>query len=235
MTVALELDAVEAGYGPVAAIRCISVKAEPRRITALLGANGAGKTSTMLAISGLLAARSGDIRLDGASVATLRNDERVRRGIVQVPQGRQLFPRMTVRENIEMGAFLRRGPQVAADLERVLSYFPAIASRLAQTAGTLSGGEQQMVAIGRALMARPRVLLLDEPSLGLAPVVVDGVYEIVRRLRDDGLTILLAEQNVKMALAVASNVFVLQNGKVSASGGVAEMATNDFIRKAYLG
>jgi branched-chain amino acid transport system ATP-binding protein len=235
VTARLELRSIEAGYGRASVIRGVSLVAEPKRVTAVLGANGGGKTSTMLTISGLLALRSGDILLGGKSAARMRNDERVRAGIVQIPQGRQLFPQMSVRENVEMGGFQRKGGVLHTDFDRVLGHFPALTSRLSQLAGTLSGGEQQMVAIARALMGAPSILMLDEPSLGLAPVIVESVYEIIRKLRDEGMTILLAEQNVQMALSVSSYVYVLQNGTVVAEGTVEQMSSNDFIQKAYLG
>ncbi|ALG73588.1 hypothetical protein VY88_22470 [Azospirillum thiophilum] len=231
----LSVRGLKAGYGAALAVRDLSFDAGACAVTALLGANGAGKTTTMLAISGLLPVRAGEIRFEGRPAANIGNDRLVRLGIVQVPQGRQVFPQMTVRENLELGAFLRRDGGIAADLDRVFGHFPRLAERAGQAAGTLSGGEQQMLAIGRALMARPKLLLLDEPSLGLAPVVVDAVYAIIRRLAEDGLAILLAEQNVAKALSVASRGFVLENGRVIAAGSSAELGATDFVRKAYLG
>ena len=231
----LSVRGLKAGYGAALAVRDLSFDAGACAVTALLGANGAGKTTTMLAISGLLPVRAGEIRFEDRPATNIGNDRLVRLGIAQVPQGRQVFPQMTVRENLELGAFLRRDGGVAADLDRVFGHFPRLAERAGQAAGTLSGGEQQMLAIGRALMARPKLLLLDEPSLGLAPVVVDAVYAIIRRLAEDGLAILLAEQNVAKALSVASRGFVLENGRVIAAGSSAELGATDFVRKAYLG
>ncbi|CAO3435467.1 ABC transporter ATP-binding protein [Azospirillum doebereinerae] len=231
----LSVRGLKAGYGAALAVRDLSFDAGACAVTALLGANGAGKTTTMLAISGLLPVRAGEIRFEDRPAANIGNDRLVRLGIAQVPQGRQVFPQMTVRENLELGAFLRRDGGVAADLDRVFGHFPRLAERAGQAAGTLSGGEQQMLAIGRALMTRPKLLLLDEPSLGLAPVVVDAVYAIIRRLAEDGLAILLAEQNVAKALSVASRGFVLENGRVIAAGSAAELGATDFVRKAYLG
>jgi branched-chain amino acid transport system ATP-binding protein len=230
----LELAEVDAAYGPVPVVRDISLVAKPRQITALLGANGAGKTSIMLTISGLLALRKGNISLDGRPIGRLRSDQRVALGVLQVPQGRQLFPGMTVRDNVELGSFVRRAKDMKDDFDRVIAHFPPLRDRLQQLAGTLSGGEQQMVAIARALMARPSVLLLDEPSLGLSPIFVDSVYQIIGRLTSEGLTVLLAEQNIEMALSVASTVYVIQNGAIVANGPVADMKSHDFIQQAYL-
>jgi branched-chain amino acid transport system ATP-binding protein len=235
MTALLQVRGIEAGYGPAPAIKDVSFSVNAGQVTALLGANGAGKSTTMLTLSGLLKLRAGEVLIGGRSIANMSNDDIVRLGLVQVPQGRQIFPAMTVTENIELGAFVRRREGIDADLDRVLAYFPRLAERRRQLAGTLSGGEQQMLAIGRALMAKPRVLLLDEPSLGLAPVIVDSVYEIVLSLVADGLGIVLAEQNIAMALSVASLVCILRNGAVFASGTGQEMKSSDLIGQAYLG
>ncbi len=231
----LRVENLTVSYGAAVAVRGATFEALPRQVTALLGANGAGKTTTMLALSGLLPARSGEIIFNGAQVQNLNNERLVQLGIVQVPQGRQVFAQMSVLENLELGAFVRRDPEIKKDMARVFEIFPRLAERSLQPAGTLSGGEQQMLAIGRALMARPKLLLLDEPSLGLAPIVVDAVYGIIARLAADGLAILLAEQNVTRALSVAARSFILENGAVVAGGTGAELAATSFVQKAYLG
>ncbi|CAN5443253.1 ABC transporter ATP-binding protein [soil metagenome] len=231
----LRVENLTVSYGAAIAVRGATFEALPRQVTALLGANGAGKTTTMLALSGLLPARSGEIIFNGAPVQNLNNERLVQLGIVQVPQGRQVFAQMSVLENLELGAFVRRDREVKHDLVRVFEIFPRLAERSLQPAGTLSGGEQQMLAIGRALMARPKLLLLDEPSLGLAPIMVDAVYAIIVRLAADGLAILLAEQDVTRALSVAARSFVLENGAVIAGGTGDELAASRFVQKAYLG
>jgi branched-chain amino acid transport system ATP-binding protein len=231
----LSVSGLTLSYGAAVAVRDVSFEVREHEVTVLLGANGAGKTTIMMALSGLLPIRAGDIHLDGHRITGVGNDQLVALGIVQVPQGRQVFPGMTVRENLELGAFLRRDRGVDTDIDRIFAHFPKLAERAGQTAGTLSGGEQQMLAIGRALMGKPRLLLLDEPSLGLAPVVVDAVYAIIAELVRDGLTILLAEQNVAKALSVAARGFVLENGAVIVSGSGAELAATDFVHRAYLG
>jgi branched-chain amino acid transport system ATP-binding protein len=231
----LRVENLTVSYGAAVAVRGATFEALPRQVTALLGANGAGKTTTMLALSGLLPARSGDIIFNGARVQNLNNERLVQLGIVQVPQGRQVFAQMSVLENLELGAFVRRDREIKKDMARVFEIFPRLAERSLQSAGTLSGGEQQMLAIGRALMAKPKLLLLDEPSLGLAPIVVDAVYGIIARLAADGLAILLAEQNVTRALSVAARSFVLEDGAVIAGGTAAELAATSFVQKAYLG
>lgn len=231
----LQVDKLTVSYGAAIAVRGATFEAMPRQVTALLGANGAGKTTTMLALSGLLPIRGGAVVFEGTRVQNLNNERLLRFGIVQVPQGRQVFSQMSVLENLELGAFVRRDREIKTDISRVFDIFPQLAERSSQWAGTLSGGEQQMLAIGRALMARPKLLLLDEPSLGLAPIVVDAVYTIITRLAADGLAILLAEQNVTKALSVAARSFVLENGAVIASGTSAELAATSFVQKAYLG
>lgn len=231
----LQVDGLTVSYGAAVAVRGAAFEALPRQVTALLGANGAGKTTTMLALSGLLPIQSGDIVFEGTRVDNFNNERLLRLGIVQVPQGRQIFPQMSVLENLELGAFVRRDREIKTDIARVFDIFARLGERQSQLAGTLSGGEQQMLAIGRALMARPKLLLLDEPSLGLAPIVVDAVYEIIAKLAADGLAILLAEQNVTKALSVAARSFILENGAVIASGTSAELAATSFVQKAYLG
>jgi len=231
----LQVERIEIAYGAATAIRDVSFTVPPGQVTALLGANGAGKTTIMLGLSGLLPVKAGRILFDGVPLETRDSEQRLKLGIAQVPQGRQVFPEMTVMENLELGAFVRRDAEITTDLARILDLFPRLAERAGQFAGTLSGGEQQMLAIGRALMARPKLLLLDEPSLGLAPLVVDMVYEVIGRLATEGLSILLAEQNVTKALSVATQGFVLDHGAVIAGGPAQGLATTDFVRKAYLG
>lgn len=234
MSAILSLRGVSAGYGPVDAISDVSLKVEAGRVTALLGSNGAGKTTTMMAISGLLKLRSGEVLLDGKPVRKHTNEAMVSAGIVQVPQGRQVFGEMSVRENLLTGAFMHRKGRPESLMDSVLDQFPRLRERMRQSAGTLSGGEQQMLAIGRALMSRPRVLLLDEPSLGLAPVVVDQMYAYVRNLVATGMSVLLAEQSVGKALSVASDVCLLRNGQVFAAGPVEELRHSDLMAEAYL-
>ncbi len=231
----LRVSGITVSYGAAVAVRDASFDVAQRQVTALLGVNGAGKTTTMLALSGLLPVRAGMIHFEGVRVDNLNNERLLRLGIVQVPQGRQVFPQMSVLDNLELGAFVRNDREIKTDLARVFDIFPRLAERSKQWAGTLSGGEQQMLAIGRALMARPKLLLLDEPSLGLAPIVVDAVYEIIGRLASDGLAILLAEQNVTKALSVAAKSFILENGTVTAGGTKDELAATSFVQKAFLG
>jgi branched-chain amino acid transport system ATP-binding protein len=204
-------------------------------IVTLIGANGAGKSTTLRTISALQRAREGSIRFDGQEINRLRPEEIVRRGLCHVPEGRRIFANLTVHENLEMGAFTRRDAGVKADLERVLETFPRLRERISQAAGTLSGGEQQMLAIGRALMRKPRVLLLDEPSLGLAPFMVQEIFRIIREINGQGTTILLVEQNARMALAAARTGYVLETGKVVLSDSGAALLDNPDVRKAYLG
>ncbi|KIZ34581.1 MULTISPECIES: ABC transporter ATP-binding protein [Rhodopseudomonas] len=231
----LRVENLTVSYGAALAVRGATFEALPRQVTALLGANGAGKTTTMLALSGLLPVRSGVIIFNGAPVHNLNNERLVQLGIVQVPQGRQVFAQMSVLENLELGAFVRRDREIKNEMARVFDIFPRLAERSQQSAGTLSGGEQQMLAIGRALMARPKLLILDEPSLGLAPIMVDAVYAVIARLAADGLAILLAEQDMTRALSVAARSFVLENGAVIAGGTGDELAASSFVQKAYLG
>jgi branched-chain amino acid transport system ATP-binding protein len=206
------------------------------RIVALLGANGAGKTTTLRAISGLIRPRAGQIRFDGQEVGGLAPHAIVALGLGHIPEGRRLWPGMTVRENLELGAFpVRARPRLSASLEWVLRLFPRLAERQAQLAGTLSGGEQQMLAIGRALMARPRMLMLDEPSLGLAPLVVAELFRIIRTVNGEGVTILLVEQNVHQALGIADHGFVLETGRVVTAGAARTLLEDPYIKEAYLG
>jgi branched-chain amino acid transport system ATP-binding protein len=227
---------VEAGYGDVTAVRAVSLEVRAGEIVALIGSNGAGKTTTLRAISGLLPLRGGRVELDGRPLSGLGSAAIVAAGVAHVPEGRQLFPTMTVLENLELGARTAEGRARRADtLTRVHELFPRLAERRRQLAGTLSGGEQQMVAIGRALMARPRLLMLDEPSLGLAPVVVGSIFANLTAINRDGLTILLVEQNVLRALRLSHRAYVLENGTITLSGSSATLLADARIKRAYLG
>lgn len=232
----LELDRVSTGYGDTRVLHGVSAEVHQGEIVALLGANAAGKTTTLRLISGLIPAWEGEIRYEGRPITRLPAEQRVELGIVQVPEGRRLFPFMTVRENLLLGAYNHRArDQLRVNLERVLRLFPILAERQGQLAGSLSGGEQQMCAIGRALMARPRLLMLDEPSLGLAPIVVRQIYEVLPTIRDSGVTILLVEQNVKEVLRLADRAYVLENGRVVLSGPSYQVREDERLRRAYLG
>ncbi|PVZ11971.1 ABC transporter ATP-binding protein [Actinomycetospora cinnamomea] len=234
----LELDDVHVAYGRIQALRGITLRVEEGQIVALIGANGAGKTTTMRAISGILGLQSGSMRFDGQDLTAIRADLRVVRGISQVPEGRGIFPGMTVAENIDMGAFVRkdrRSAQFDADLARVYELFPRLAERRSQVGGTLSGGEQQMLAIGRALMARPRLLLLDEPSMGLAPQFIAQIFRVIEEINAEGTTVLLVEQNATQALGLAHEAYVLETGEVTRSGTGAELLADPTIQDAYLG
>jgi branched-chain amino acid transport system ATP-binding protein len=236
MSVLLRLDGLEAGYGDLTAIRDVSLQVERGEVVALVGGNGAGKTTTLRAIAGLLPARRGRVELDGARLDGRTPAAIVARGIAHVPEGRQLFPTMTVRENLDLGARTpesrRRRP---ASLDRVFQLFPRLAERERQLAGTLSGGEQQMVAIGRALIACPRLLMLDEPSLGLAPVVVTSIFTNLAEINRDGVTILIVEQNVLRALRLSHRAYVLENGTIALQGPSAALLADERIRRVYLG
>jgi branched-chain amino acid transport system ATP-binding protein len=232
----LRLDAVEAGYGDVTAVRSVSLEVRAGEIVALIGSNGAGKTTTLRAVSGLLPLRQGRVELDGRRISGLGSAAVVAAGIAHVPEARQLFPTMTVRENLELGARTAEGRARRAEtLGHVFELFPRLSERQRQVAGTLSGGEQQMAAIGRALMARPRLLMLDEPSLGLAPVVVATIFANLTAINRDGLTILLVEQNVLRALRVSHRAYVLENGSITLSGASSTLLADDRVRRAYLG
>ncbi|WP_433787856.1 ABC transporter ATP-binding protein [Actinomycetospora sp. CA-101289] len=234
----LELDDVHVAYGRIQALRGVTLRVEEGQIVALIGANGAGKTTTMRAISGILGLQSGSMRFDGDDLTAVRADLRVVRGISQVPEGRGIFPGMTVAENIDMGAYVRkdrRSPEFAAELERVYELFPRLAERRSQVGGTLSGGEQQMLAIGRALMAKPRLLLLDEPSMGLAPQFIAQIFRVIRDINAQGTTVLLVEQNATQALGLAHEAYVLETGEVTRSGTGAELLADPTVQDAYLG
>ncbi len=227
---------MEAGYGDVTAVRAVSLEVRAGEIVALIGSNGAGKTTTLRAISGLLPLRGGRVELDGRPLSGLGSAAIVAAGVAHVPEGRQLFPTMTVLENLELGARTAEGRARRADtLARVYELFPRLSERRRQLAGTLSGGEQQMVAIGRALMARPRLLMLDEPSLGLAPVVVSSIFANLMAINRDGLTILLVEQNVLRALRLSHRAYVLENGTITLAGSSATLLADARIKRAYLG
>jgi branched-chain amino acid transport system ATP-binding protein len=232
----LEVQDVNTYYGKIHALKSVSIHVEKGEIVTIIGANGAGKSTMLKTTSGLLTPRSGAVRLEGEDLTRLRAHEVVMKGIVQVPEGRRVFGRLTVKENLEMGAFTSADKQKNQEnIERVFQMFPRLKERSKQVSGTLSGGEQQMLAMGRALMANPRVLLLDEPSMGLAPVLVDGIFDTIRALHAAGTTILLVEQNARMALQVASRGYVLQSGAIIISDSAANLADNEMVRKAYLG
>ena len=231
----LEIDAITVRYGNIEAVRDVSFYVDAGEIVTLIGGNGAGKTTTLKTISGVRRAARGKIRLEGKSIERLRPHEIVERGISQAPEGRHIFPLMSVRENLEMGAFQRRGEGLRDDMENVFTLFPVLKERLTQAGGTLSGGEQQMLAIGRALMANPKILLLDEPSMGLAPQLVERIFEIIRRINEQGTTILLIEQNAQMALQTANRGYVIESGSIVLHDDAKKLLGNDQVRKAYLG
>jgi branched-chain amino acid transport system ATP-binding protein len=232
----LELRDVHTYYGNIHALKGISLTVDKGEIVTLIGANGAGKSTTLKTISGLLRPRQGEITLDGERIDGVPAHDIVGKGICQAPEGRRIFPRMTVRENLEMGAFQRtKGPELAQDFERVYTLFPRLKERLTQNGGTLSGGEQQMLAIGRALMARPSLLLLDEPSMGLAPILVEQIFDIVKDINATGTTVLLVEQNALMALGIAARGYILQTGEIVLQDSSDKLIVNPEVRKAYLG
>jgi len=235
MSALLTLDGVEAGYGDLTAISGVSLEVRRGEAVALIGGNGAGKTTTLRAISGLLPVRAGRIELEGDRLDGLGSAQIVARGIAHVPEGRQLFPTMTVRDNLELGGLAADRPRRADALDLVFTLFPRLRERERQLAGTLSGGEQQMCAIGRGLMARPRLLLLDEPSLGLAPVMVKLIFETLQQVNDAGTTIMLVEQNVPRALQLSHRGYVLENGRIALAGTRADLLANPHVKQAYLG
>jgi branched-chain amino acid transport system ATP-binding protein len=230
----LEIQDVSAFYGNIQALKNVTLHVDQGEIVTLIGSNGAGKTTTLKTISGLIRPRTGTITLNGEVISNKPAHVVAAMGIAQSPEGRRIFNRMTVMENLELGAYTRGRP-APEDLERVFSLFPRLQERISQKAGTMSGGEQQMLAIGRALMAHPKLLLLDEPSLGLAPIVVDAIFEIVREINSLGVTVLLVEQNALKALAVANRGYVIQTGNIVLTGTGRELLGNDMVRKAYLG
>jgi branched-chain amino acid transport system ATP-binding protein len=231
----LDIEDLHVYYGEIQALKGISIRVAQGEIVALLGNNGAGKTTTLKTISGLLRPRQGRVLLEGAAIHTLPPHEIVAQGVAQSPEGRKIFNRLTVTENLEMGAYLRADGAIREDMERVFGLFPRLRERRLQVAGTLSGGEQQMLAIGRALMARPRILLLDEPSMGLAPILVEQIFETVADINRQGTTILLVEQNAAIALSVAHRGYVLETGSVVLAGPAAELTEHPDVQRAYLG
>ena len=231
----LEVKGLEVGYGGIRAVKGIDFEVGEGELVCLIGANGAGKSTTLRAVCALLAARAGSIRYDGMDIAGTPVHELPRRGLVMVPEGRGIFAQLTVEENLAMGAFMRDDGDVARDMERRYETFPRLKERRRQTAGTLSGGEQQMLAMGRALMARPKLLLLDEPSMGLAPRLVAKIFEIVREISKEGVTILLVEQNARLALEVASRGYVMESGNITLAGESAKLLADPKVREAYLG
>ena len=232
----LELQDVEVAYGDLPALRGVSLEVEEGETLSVVGANGAGKTTMLRAISGLLRPRAGRILLDGARLDRMPSHVIVARGVVQVPEGRKIFPGLTVKENLELGSYVAAARAHRREsLERVLGLFPRLAERQRQAAGTMSGGEQQMLAIGRALMARPRILMLDEPSLGLAPIIVQEIFRIIAEINRLGTTVLLVEQNTRQALSLSRRGYVLENGRIALEGSGAELLGNEHVRRAYLG
>jgi branched-chain amino acid transport system ATP-binding protein len=232
----LELNRINTFYGKIQALRDVSLKVEDDEIVTLIGANGAGKSTTLMSICGVIHPRSGEILFDGKPIQQLPAPEIVKRGISQVPEGRLIFPELTVRENLDLGAFLRTDKKgIADDMEYVFQLFPILRERVSQTGGTLSGGEQQMLALGRALMARPRLLLLDEPSLGLAPIIIQQIFKIIQKVNEDGTTVFLVEQNANQALHIANRGYVMENGVVVMEGKAQELLSSEKVRKAYLG
>ena len=231
----LKVDNINVYYGAIHAIKGVSFHVDRGEVVTLIGANGAGKSTTLQTISGLLRSRTGSVEFLGENISRLPPHKIVERGLAQVPEGRRIFLQMTVEENLEMGAYTRSGSGVDEDLEKVFAQFPRLKERRRQVAGTLSGGEQQMLAIGRALMSSPKLLMLDEPSMGLAPILVEQIFDIIRRLHENGTTILLVEQNAQMALSVADRAYVMETGSISLSGTGRELAESDQVKKAYLG
>ena len=231
----LKVSDINVYYGAIHAIKGVSFEVNPGEIVTLIGANGAGKSTTLQTISGLLHSRTGSIEFLGESLMGIPAHKIVAKGLAQVPEGRRIFLQMTVEENLQMGAYTRSGAGIDQDLEKVYTYFPRLMERRRQIAGTLSGGEQQMLAMGRALMSRPKLLMLDEPSMGLAPILVEQIFEIIQNLHKAGTTILLVEQNAQAALSVADRGYVLETGKVVTTGTGAELLASPVIKKAYLG
>ena len=231
----LKVSDINVYYGAIHAIKGVSFEVNPGEVVTLIGANGAGKSTTLQTVSGLLHSRTGSIEFLGENLMGVPAHKVVAKGLAQVPEGRRVFLQMTVEENLEMGAYTRSGGDIDADLEKVYAYFPRLMERRWQIAGTLSGGEQQMLAVGRALMSRPKLMMLDEPSLGLAPLVVQDIFSIIREINRQGVTVLLIEQNANMALKIADLAYVLETGNITMSGTGAELLANEKIKEAYLG
>ena len=232
----LEVENVEAGYGPIRALDGVSLHVAEGELVAIIGANGAGKTTLLMAISGIVPTRRGQVRLAGRPITGLKPHEIVRLGVAHAPEGRRIFPRLSVRENLELGGFTRTDrAEMGRDIDEVCGMFPVLGSRLGQMGGTLPGGEQQMLALGRALVGRPRLLLLDEPSLGLAPLVVAKIFEVIGGLSARGIAVVLVEQNARAALKLASRGYVLETGRITLTGSGSELAHDRRVRDAYLG
>ncbi len=231
----LDIQGLRSGYGRVEVLRGVNLQVRPGEIVALLGSNGAGKSTLNNTVSGLVPAWGGRVRFDGVDLTGAHYRDVVRAGLIQVPEGRRIFPNLSVLENLELGAFTRARERRAANLERVFTTFPRLKERVAQKAGTMSGGEQQMLAIGRGMMAEPRLLILDEPSLGLSPLLVEQMFTLVGRLHEEGLAVLLVEQNVGQSLEIADRAYVLENGAIRFEGHPAELLASDELRRAYLG
>ena len=235
MGVLLEVERIDVFYGRIQALRGVSLHVDEGEIVTLIGANGAGKTTTLRAISGLTPAGGGSIRIRGQDITRMQAEDIVTKGIGHAPEGRRIFARMSVRENLDLGAYIRRDGAARSDMERVYTLFPRLRVRQGQLAGTLSGGEQQMLCIGRAMMSRPKVLLLDEPSLGLAPLMVDTIFQVIREINAEGTTILLIEQNALKALGVAARGYVLETGRIVKEGESKQLMESPDVQKAYLG
>ncbi|HWR28221.1 MAG TPA: ABC transporter ATP-binding protein [Negativicutes bacterium] len=232
----LKVENINVYYGAIHALKGISVEVKQGEIVTLIGANGAGKSTILRTISGLLRAKSGDVVFEGNSIASMPAEDIVRKGISQVPEGRRIFANMTVEENLEMGAYIRTDKDgIRKDIDKVFERFSRLGERRSQIAGTLSGGEQQMLAIGRGLMSQPRLMLLDEPSMGLAPLLVKEIFSIIKEINASGTTILLVEQNAHMALSIAHHAYVLETGRITLSGTAKELSESEAVRKAYLG
>ena len=231
----LKVENMNVYYGAIHAIKGISFHVDQGEVVTLIGANGAGKSTTLQTVSGLLRSRTGSIQFCGENISNVPSHKIVEKGLAQVPEGRRIFLQMSVEENLEMGAYTQSAAGVEADLEKVYTQVPRLKERRRQIAGTLSGGEQQMLAIGRALMSHPKLLMLDEPSMGLAPILVEQIFDIIRKLHEEGTTILLVEQNAQMALSVADRAYVMETGNITLSGTGAELAASDEVKKAYLG
>jgi branched-chain amino acid transport system ATP-binding protein len=231
----LEVRDLVAGYGLTRVLEGVSLTVEPGEVVAVLGSNGAGKTTLNMVVSGLVKPRSGSVTFEAADITGRSPADIMGRGLIQVPEGRKIFPNLSVRENLELGSYRRAKPNRATNLERVFATFPRLKERVGQAAGTLSGGEQQMLAIGRGLMAEPRLLILDEPSLGLSPLLVEEMFALIRRLHGEGLAIMLVEQNVAQSLDIADRAYVLENGRFALSGAAAQVREDPELKRAYLG
>ena len=231
----LQVQGLKSGYGAVEVLRGVDLVVQPGQTVALLGSNGAGKTTLNLTLSGLVATRAGRVQFDGSDITGWHYRRVVGQGLIHVPEGRKVFPNLSVHENLELGAFTRGRERRSSNLDKVYATFPRLKERMAQLAGTLSGGEQQMLAIGRGMMAEPRLLILDEPSLGLSPLLVEEMFALIGRLKQDGLAVLLVEQNVGQSLDIADRAYVLENGLIRFAGEPAELLASDTLRQAYLG